>query len=93
MLDKNLLDSPDSMGRKVNPSGDVSRGSGGDEILDKEHLIEEDAADRDAKVKASGTSSRAQSGAVSFVDKSKYGVTDIDEVDDALAGLIVDKTP
>ena len=89
MLDKNYVGTPDSMNKKVNPSEELSRGSGA-ENCEKEHLIVEDA-DRESKVKNSERTS--STGAVSFVDKTKYGVADPDEVDDNLAGLIADKTP
>lgn len=87
MLDKNHVGSPG----KVNPSRELSRGSEADN-LEKEHLIVEDA-DKNSKVKNSGVERTSSTGAVSFVDKTKYGVADPDEVDDALAGLIEDKTP
>lgn len=91
MLDKNYVDTSGSTGKKINPSEALSRGSGA-ENCEKEHLIVEDA-DRESKVKNSERDRTSSTGAVSFVDKTKYGVADPDEVDDALAGLIVDKTP
>ena len=49
-------------------------------------------SNRASNLKDSRISSRP-SAAVTYVNKSPYGMADTDEVDEDMAGLIADKTP